>query len=122
MASAVAAPIPRLAPVTTAKRPESQWFDSTMDRGPGTGADDSPVQPFVTVETPSEIQVAFGVRAAFRTRQSRRPPDGLGCSGDVVGLDEEAGPFVHDDLAQCAAIEGDAGCPARLSLSGNHAE
>src|SRR6476469_2120205 len=122
MASAVAAPIPRLAPVTTVKRPESQCLDSTIDRGPGTGADDSPVQPFVTLETPPEIQVALGVRAAFRTRQSCRPPDGVGCGVDVVGRDEEAGQLVDDDLTECAAIEGDDGCPARLGLGGDHAE
>src|SRR5512132_1252085 len=122
MASAVAAPIPRLAPVTTATRPESQCLDSTMDRGPGTSADDSPVEPFMSLEAPPEIQPAFGMRAAFRTRQSRRPLDGIGCGVDVVGSDEGPGPLVHYDFAECAAIEGDDRCPARLRLSGDHAE
>ena len=62
------------------------------------------------------------MRAAFRTRQSRRPRDGVGCGVDVVGSDEEPGPLVHYDLAECAAIECDDGCPACLRLSGHHAE
>ena len=65
MVSAVAAPIPRLAPVTTANRPESQCLDSTMDRGSGTSADDSPVEPFMSLEAsardPAGVRHARGI-------------------------------------------------------------
>src|SRR6266508_3222965 len=104
MASAVAAPIPRLAPVTTANRPASQCLDSATSSGRGARANDSPVQLFVSVETPLEIQAAFGVGTALRARQLARPPEGVGCGLDVVGSDEEACPFVDDHLAECAAL------------------
>src|SRR2546429_346195 len=98
MASAVAAPIPRLAPVTSASRPASQCLVSTTDCGPGSRAGDSSVQPFVSVETPLEIQAALGMGPALGARQFRRSRDGIGCGVDVVGRDQEASQPVDDDL------------------------
>src|SRR5437763_7752881 len=103
MASAVAAPMPRLAPVTTASRPASQCLASTTDCGPGTGADDFPVEPFVSVETALEIEVALGMGPAVRARQFRRSPECIGRHVDFVGGDQEARQSVDDDLGERAA-------------------
>src|SRR5256714_83569 len=121
-ASAVAAPIPRLAPVTTADRPASQCLASATDRGPGTNANHAPVDLFVSVQARLEIQVAFGMAATVRPRQSGRHPDGVGRRMDVVGCAPGAGHPVGDHLAERAAPEGDHGSAARLRFGGDHPE
>ncbi len=70
--SAVAAPIPRLAPVTTATRPASQCTGSP----PAIGTSHLPVEPLVSVQAHVQVEVPLGVVAAGRPRNPGRPPDG----------------------------------------------
>src|SRR5450759_388059 len=67
-APAVAAPIPRLAPVTIATRPASQCPGSLIDCGPATPADDSPVELLMGIQTPFQVEMPFGMLAARRAR------------------------------------------------------
>src|SRR5438445_10564792 len=41
---------------------------------------------------------------------------------EVAGSDQEACQLVDNHLAECAALEGDYGSPARLRFGGDHAE
>src|SRR6266542_5763996 len=122
MASAVAAPIPRLAPVTTATRPASQCPWSPTDCYPFARIGDSLVEPLVSVQTPFQVEMAFGMAAALRARDVGCPPDGAGGCLDVVGRDQEASHVIHDHLTECTALERDDGSPARLRLGGGHPE
>src|ERR1700729_1860190 len=89
MAAAVAAPIPRLAPVTTATRPRSQCAGSPMVCHPRDGTNHLPVEPLVSVQALFQVEMAFGVVTAVRTRNPGRPPDGLGGGLDVIGRHQE---------------------------------
>jgi hypothetical protein len=64
MAAAVAAPIPRLAPVTTASRPASHLSGETAEVPPGTGNTNSPVKTLVCVQAQFQVELALGVLAA----------------------------------------------------------
>src|SRR5260370_27437723 len=120
MASAVAAPIPRLAPVITTTRPASQCPWSLIDRGPSTLADDPLVEPLVSVQTTVQVEMARRMLAALRARDTRGHPDGAGGRPDVAGRDQETGHMIHDHLTQPAALERDDWSPARLGLRGGH--
>src|SRR6202042_1109389 len=121
-ASAVAAPMPLLAPVTTATRPASQCSRSPGGCGPGAGTDDPSIELLMSVETPFQVEIAFGVAAAGRARDGGHPTDAVHGGPDVVGRDQEAGHTVHDHLAEPAAAESDHRGPAGLRLGGGHAE
>src|SRR6202035_2048180 len=122
MASAVAAPIPRLPPVTTAIRPASQCPGSLADRGPDFGTDDSPVELLVSIQTPFQVEMPFGMVAARRAGEFGHPPDAIRGRLDVVGRDQESGHAIGDHLAQSTPLEGDDRSRARLRLGGGHAE
>ena len=122
IASAVAAPIPRLAPVTTARPPGQPMPRLSHGPRPRHRRTDAPVELLVSVEAQLEIEVAFGMIAAAERESSGRPPDGVRRRLDVVGRDQEAGHRVDDHLAECAATEGDDRSAARLRLGGDHAE
>src|SRR5712671_769262 len=114
MPAAVAAPIPRLAPVTTATRPASQCIGLPAFRGRGASTDQSPVEPLVSVETAFQVEMALSVVAAGRTRYPGRPPDGIDGALDVIGRHQETGHPVHDHFTESPAPERDDGGPARL--------
>src|ERR1700722_6555559 len=119
---AVAAPIPRLAPVTTATRPVSQCPGSVMGCVPVRPADDAPVELLVSIQAPFQVEMLFGVLPAGRAGDLRRLPHAVGGRRDVVRRDQEAGHAVHDDLGEPTAPERDDGSAARLSVGGRHAE
>src|SRR5580704_1910196 len=121
-AAAVAAPIPRLAPVTTATRPASQCPVSLTTRCSGRPGDDSAVELLVSIQTPFQVEMTFGMLTAGRTRDLARSPDTICRRADVVRRDQEAGHAVHDYPAEPAAIERDDRSPARLGIGGGHAE
>src|SRR5207253_902750 len=118
MASAVAAPIPRLAPVTTATRPASQCTGSP----PAIRTNHLPVEPLVSVQAASQVEMPLGVVAAGRTRNPGRPPDGIDRGLDVIGRYQETSHAVRDHLGECPAPERHDGSPARLRLGGVHPE
>src|SRR5450755_266531 len=105
MACAVAAPIPRLAPVTTATRPASQCFGSPTDCHPGTRTDDPAVELLMGVQTPFQVEMALGMAAACRARDFGRPPDAIHGRRDVIGRGQEAGHAIGDHLAEPTAPE-----------------
>src|ERR1017187_3250463 len=121
-ASAVAAPIPRLAPVTIATRPASQCPRSPIDCRSRTPADGSPVELLVSIQTPFQVEMPFGMLAARRARDLGRPPDAICGRVDVIWRDQEAGHAIHDNLAESTAFERHDRSPARLSVSSSHAE
>src|SRR5258708_5227416 len=98
IASAVAAPIPRLAPVTTARRPASPCPPSALDPGPAPRPGHLPVELFMSVEAPFQVELALSVVAAIRARQPHRPRDRAGGRVDVVGGDQEARRTVDNHL------------------------
>src|SRR5437762_7676503 len=120
MASAVAAPIPRLAPVTTATRPRSQCAGSPMVCRPGDGPDYLPVEPLVSVQALFQVEMALGMVTAVRARDPGRPPDGLRSSGDVIGRHQETSHTVRDHLTEGPASERPDRSSARLRLGGRH--
>src|ERR1700683_558860 len=122
MAAEVAAPIPRLAPVTIATRPASQCPGSPADWRPGIRPDDSPVELLVSIQAPFQVEVLFGMVAAGRARYLGCPSDAVRGRLDVVGRDQEAGLAIHDNLAKSAPLERDDRSPARLGISGGHAK
>src|SRR6266700_1695064 len=122
MAAAVAAPIPRLAPVTTATRPPSQCTGSPIVCRPSSGTNHLPVEPLVSVQALFQVEMTFGMVAAIRTRNPGRPPDRLRGSLDVIGRHQEAGHTVRDHLTEGPAPERHDGSPARLGLGGGHPE
>jgi hypothetical protein len=72
-AAAVAAPIPLLAPVTTASRPASHLAEEAGGlfrgkRSSGSLTSHSPVETFVCVEAQLHVKVLLGVLAAGRPR------------------------------------------------------
>src|SRR6266702_1338150 len=99
MAPAVAAPIPRLAPVTTATRPASQCTGSP----PVIRTGQLPVEPFVRVQAQGQVQMLLGVVAAGRPRNPGRPRDGPDGGFDVIGRYQETGHAVRDHLAEAPA-------------------
>src|SRR6266699_2369720 len=105
MASAVAAPIPRLAPVTTATRPASQCTGSP----PAISANHLLVEPLVSVQAAFQVEMPLGVVAAGRTRNPRRPPDGVDGGLDVIGRYQETGHAVRYHLTECPAANRHAG-------------
>src|SRR6266542_5690011 len=121
-APAVAAPIPRLAPVTTATRPASQCPGSVIDCRSASWADDSPVELLVSIQAPFQVKMPFGMIAAGRAGDLGRLPDAVRGRLDVIRRDQEAGHAVHDYLGESTAPERDDGSPARLGVSGSHAE
>src|SRR5258708_3936601 len=121
-ASAVAAPIPRLAPVTSAIRPARQWGRSGTACGPGTSPRDSLVQRFRGIDRRSEVELALGVHGALRGREPGGPPYRLGCRPDVARLDEEARHLVDHHLRERAAPKRHHRGAARLRLGGDHPE
>src|ERR1017187_3068416 len=121
-ASAVAAPIPRLAPVTIATRPASQCPRSLIDCRSCTPADGSPVELFVSIQTPFQVEMLFGMLAARRARDLGRPPDAICGRLDLIWRDQEAGYAVHDYLAESTPFVRHDRSPARLSVRGSHAE
>jgi hypothetical protein len=73
MAAAAAAPIPRLAPVTTASRPASHLAGGTGGvclgkRCTGSPTSHSPVETLVRVQAQFQVKLARGVLAAGRPR------------------------------------------------------
>jgi hypothetical protein len=77
MAAAVAAPIPRLAPVTTASRPASHVVREAGGvpvggRRPGSPTSHSPVEPLVRVQAQFQVKPALGVLAAGQPRNPGR--------------------------------------------------
>src|SRR5262249_57568795 len=69
MAAAVAAPIPRLAPVTTASRPASHLTEEAGEASPGkrctaSPTGHSPVKALVRVQAPFQVKPDRGVLAA----------------------------------------------------------
>src|SRR6266481_8190839 len=116
MAAAVAAPIPRLAPVTTATRPPSQCTASPMVCRPRAGTNHLPVELLVSVQAPFQVEMVLGMVAAGRTRNPGRPPDGLRGGLDVIGRHQETGHAVRDHLTEGPAVERHDGSPARLRL------
>src|SRR5215831_2030893 len=122
MASAVAAPIPRLAPVTTATRPASQCPRSGTGLRSGTLTGHPPVQPLVSIQAPGQVQAGLGMAPARKARDSCNPADRADGRPQVAGRDQEAGQPVGDHLTERAAPERYHGCPAGLRLGGGHAE
>src|SRR5690242_6679547 len=101
MAAAVAAPIPRLAPVTTASRPASQLAGETAEVAPGKRRTTSltshpPVEALVRVQAQSQVKLALGVLAASRPRNPGRLRRRLGGGQDVIGLHQETSDAIHD--------------------------
>src|SRR6202046_1572409 len=84
-------PSPRLAPGPPPPRPASQCSRSPVGCGPGAGTDDPSVELLMGVETPFQVEMAFGVAAAGRARDAGNPPDAVRGGPDVVGRDHEGG-------------------------------
>src|SRR5215831_15899366 len=127
MAAAVAAPIPRLAPVTTASRPASHLAGAAGEvpaggRRTGSPISHLPVKPLVCVQAQFQVEPALGVLAAGRPRDPGRLRHRFGGGPYVVGPHQETGHAVHDHLTESAAPERDNGGPARLRLGGGHPE
>src|SRR5580658_5915286 len=112
-AAAVAAPIPRLAPVTTASRPASQCRSAISH---------PPVQALVSVKAQLQVKLALGVLAAGRPRNLGYLRHRIAGGQDVVGRYQETSYAVQDHLAEAAAPERDNGSPARLRLGGGQPE
>src|SRR5438128_91673 len=121
MASAVARPIPRPAPVTIATRPSSHPGASGM----GPDVRFSPhclVQAFVSGKAGVKAEVFHGVLPASLALD-RTDPQQCPCpGGNVVRRDQEAGATVHHDLRQSAATVGNHWGPRSLRLCGDHAK
>src|SRR5215472_16474756 len=103
MAAAVAAPIPWLAPVTTASRPASQLAGEAAEVAPGRRCTisltrHSPVEALVRVQAQVQVKVAIGVRTAGRPGNPGRLRHRLGSSQDVIGRHQESGYAIHDHL------------------------
>src|SRR5205823_6018301 len=120
IASAVARPIPRLAPVTTATRSRNHGGWSGMwCRRPSAHL---LIKMFVGVEAAVETQVRLGVPS------TGRPPDrldahyGPGRAIDVTGRHQKAGFAVAHNPLQGAPAEGDDRSSGRLRLRGNQPE
>src|SRR5215831_18559450 len=127
IAAPVAAPIPRLAPVTTASRPASHLAGAAGEvpaggRRTGSPIGQPPVKPLVCVQAQFQVEPALGVLAAGRPRDPGRLRHRLGGGPDVIGPHQETSDAVHDHLTESAAPERDNGSPARLRLGGGHPE
>src|SRR5437763_4111631 len=122
IASAVAAPIPRLAPVTTASRPASQSLGSATDRDLHAASRHAPVKPLGCIETELEIEMALRVPAALGARELARPLDGSGRRSDVPLRDQHARHALDEDFLERAAAERHDRRAARLRLGGDHPE
>ena len=89
---------------------------------PGDGTHHLPVEPLVSVQALFQVEMAFGMITAVRTRNPGRPPDGLRGGRDVIGRHQETGHTVRDHLTEGPASERHDGSSARLRLSGGHPE
>src|SRR5712691_3925273 len=121
MASAVARPIPRPAPVMIATRPSNHPGASAM----GPGVRFSPhrlVQAFVSGKAGVEAEVFHGVLPASLALDGPDPQQCPRPGGNVVRRDQEAGATVHHDLRQSAATVGNHWGPRSLRLCGDHAK
>ena len=120
IASAVARPIPRLAPVTTATRPASQCVPSAM-RCRESRREDFAVCALVAVQHCLDVEVRLRVSAAagaveFGSAAERR------CRPITIsGSDKEARDSVDDDVLEPAAPIRDHRGGARLRFSRNPA-
>src|SRR5580700_5081148 len=121
-AAAVAAPIPRLAPVTTATRPASQCPGSVMGCRSARRADDPPVELLMSIQTPFQVKMPFGMISAGCAGDLGRLPHALRSRLDVIWRDQETSHAIHDYLGEPAAPERDDGSPARLRIGGSHAK
>src|SRR5690348_15791221 len=127
MAAAAPAPIPRLAPVTTASRPASHLVGAAGEvpaggRRTGSPIGHPPVEPLVCVQAQFQVKAALGVLAAGRPREPGRLRHRLGGGPYIIGPHQETSDAVHDHLTQSAAPERDDRSPARLRLGGGHPE
>src|SRR5215831_19232238 len=116
MAAAVAAPIPRLAPVTTASRPASHLAGETAGVPPGSRCitsptSHSPVEALVCVQAQFQVKLAHGVLAAGHPRNTGRLRHRAGGGLDIIGRHQETGYAIHDHLTQPAAPERHHGSP-----------
>jgi len=93
-----------------------------MGFGSGTAAGDSPVEMLMSIQAPFQVQMHFGMPAAGRARDLGRFPDAVRGSLDIIRLDQEAGHAILDYLAEPTAPERDDWSPARVGVSGSHAE
>src|SRR5579862_8001260 len=112
MAAAVAAPIPRLAPVTTATRPASHTL---LTANP-------PVETLVRVEAQFQVEPGLGVLTAGGPRDPGHLRYRFDGGPDVIRWHQETRDLVHDHLREAAAPERDDGSPARLGLRGGQPE
>src|SRR4029077_3550730 len=121
MASAVARPMPRPAPVTIATRPCSHPGASgilSSLRWSLHGLVPAFVSGKTGVETEVFLRVLPAGLAIDRLDRQERPRRG----SHVVRPHQEAGPPVDDDLRQRAATVGNHGSPGGLRLGGDHAK
>src|SRR5216683_1521985 len=92
---------------TRARRPASQCPGSATDCGPGVLADDAPVELFVSIQTPFQVQMPFGMLTACCARDLGNPPDPVCGTLDIVRCDQETGHAIGDYLTEPTAIERD---------------
>src|SRR5438128_4837847 len=121
MASAVARPIPRPAPVMIATRPCNHPEPSGM----GPGVRFSPhclVQAFVCGKAGVKAEVFHGVLPASLALDVPDPQQCPRRGGYIVRRDQEAGATVDHDLRQSAATVGNHRGPGSLRLCGDHAK
>src|SRR5260370_41478364 len=98
--SAGPVPSPRLPPAAPAAGPASQCLGSLADCGPDFGADDSPVELLVSIQTPFQVEMPLGMVAARRAGEFGCPANAIRGRLDVVGRDQESGPTILDHLAE----------------------
>src|SRR5438552_9489429 len=121
IASAVARPIPRPAPVTIATRPCNHPGVSAMRVHPGLSLE-SLVKVLVRCKARIEIQVEHSMPPAVLAPDAADRPERPGRAGDIVRLHQKTGPPVDDDLRQSATAVGDHRGAGRLRLGGDHAK
>src|SRR5215469_3976293 len=103
MAVAVAAPIPRLAPVTTASRPASQLAGETAavtrgERRTTSLTSHSPVEALVRVQAQFQVKLSLGVLTAGRPGNPCRLRHRLGGGQDIIGRHQETSYAIGDHL------------------------
>src|SRR6516162_5860893 len=105
MAAAVAAPIPRLAPVTTASRSASHLAGEAPpgERCATSLTGHSPVETLMRVQAQFQVKPALGVLAAGRPRNPGGPGHRLGRGPDIIGRHQETSHTIHDHLTEPAA-------------------
>src|ERR1700730_6466873 len=121
MASAVARPIPRPAPVTIVTRPCNH---------PGASGMAPSLRWSLHRLVPAFVSGKTGIKAEVFLRVLPAGPSVDGPDGEerprrgshVVRLDYDAGPTIDDDLRQRAATVGNHRRPGGLRFGGDHAE